>query len=154
MSYCFYVSDAEKPFLFSVLSSGKKYIKTEIEGKLCEKNEYADNGLLAEFLVGKLGNIPEIKKDLFLEANMALKMASLREKDTYFFSSLYKYEDEDYHEILEKIIDWKNKDMLIGDEETPIGIDKTKNIIFHNIGFKHPNLKWITGDFCMVKEKK
>lgn len=152
MSYCFYVSDAEKPFLFSVLSSGKKFVKTEIEGKLCEKNEYADNGLLAEFLVGRLSDIPANKKELFLEANMATKIGSLREKDTYFFSSLYKHEDEDYHEILEKIIDWKNKDMLIGDEDTPIGIDKTKNIVFHNIGFKHPSLKWITSEFCMVKE--
>ena len=56
------------------------------------------------------------KKDLFLEANMALRIASLREKDTFFFSSLYKHKDEDYHEILEEIIDWKNSDMLIGDE--------------------------------------
>lgn len=152
MSYAFYVSDAKRPMLVSILSTGLKYAKTDIEKKLCEKNEYADNGLLAEFLVGKLEDIIVEKKDLFLEANMALRIASLREKDTFFFSSLYKHKDEDYHEILEKIIDWKNRDMLIGDEDTPIGIDKTKNIIFHNIGFKHPNLKWITGDFYMVKE--
>lgn len=152
MSYAFYVSDAKRPMLVSILSTGKKYAKTDIEKKLCEKNEYADNGLLAEFLVGKLEDIIVEKKDLFLEANMALRIASLREKDTFFFSSLYKHKDENYHEILEKIIDWKNRDMLIGDEDTPIGIDKTKNIIFHNIGFKHPNLKWITGDFYMVKE--
>lgn len=152
MSYAFYVSDAKRPMLVSILSTGLKHAKTDIEKKLCEKNEYADNGLLAEFLVGKLEDIIVEKKDLFLEANMALRIASLREKDTFFFSSLYKHKDEDYHEILEKIIDWKNRDMLIGDEDTPIGIDKTKNIIFHNIGFKHPNLKWITGDFYMVKE--
>lgn len=152
MSYAFYVSDAKRPMLVSILSTGLKHVKTDIEKKLCEKNEYADNGLLAEFLVGKLEDIIVEKKDLFLEANMALRIASLREKDTFFFSSLYKHKDEDYHEILEKIIDWKNRDMLIGDEDTPIGIDKTKNIIFHNIGFKHPNLKWITGDFYMVKE--
>lgn len=152
MSYAFYVSDAKRPMLVSILSTGLKHAKTDIEKKLCEKNEYADNGLLAEFLVGKLEDIIVEKKDLFLEANMALRIASLREKDTFFFSSLYKHKDENYHEILEKIIDWKNRDMLIGDEDTPIGIDKTKNIIFHNIGFKHPNLKWITGDFYMVKE--
>ena len=152
MSYAFYVSDAKRPMLVSILSTGLKHAKTDIEKKLCEKNEYADNGLLAEFLVGKLEDIIVEKKDLFLEANMALRISSLREKDTFFFSSLYKHKDEDYHEILEKIIDWKNRDMLIGDEDTPIGIDKTKNIIFHNIGFKHPNLKWITGDFYMVKE--
>ncbi len=124
MSYAFYTSDSERPMLVSILSTGKKHALTDIEKKLCEKNEYADNGLLAEFFVGKL-------EDLVLEANMALKIASLREKDTFFFSSLYKHKDEDYHEILEKIIDWKNRDMLIGDEDTPIGIDKTKNIIFH-----------------------
>ena len=83
---------------------------------------------------------------------MALKIGSLREKNTYFFSSVFKHKDEDYHEILEKIVEWKNKGMLIGDEDTPIGIDKDKNIVFHNIGFKHPNLKWITSEFCMVKE--
>ena len=152
MSYAFYASDSERPMLVSILSTGKKHALTDIEKKLCEKNEYADNGLLAEFFVGKLEDIVVEKKDLFLEANMALRIASLREKDTFFFSSLYKHKDEDYHEILEKIIEWKNKDMLIGDEDTPIGIDKTKNIVFHNIGFKHPNLKWITGDFYMVKE--
>ncbi len=152
MSYCFYVSDAERPMLFSVLSSGIEYAKTDIEKKLYENNEYADDGLLADFLVGKLEDIPAENKNLFLEASMTLKIGTLREKDTYFFSSLYKYENEDYHEILEKIVEWKNKDMLIGDEDTPIGIDKTKNIVFHNIGFKHPNLKWITSEFCMVKE--
>lgn len=152
MSYCFYVSDAEKPMLFSVLSSGLKYAKTDIEKKLCQNNEYANNGLLAEFLVGRLSDIPKDNTNLFLEANMALKIGSLKEKDTYFFSSLYKHEDKDYYEVLKKIIEWKNKNMLIGDEDTPIGIDKNKNIVFHNIGFKHPDLKWITSDFCIVKE--
>lgn len=152
MSYCFFIPDNSVPMYFLVLSSGEKYFKTKIEKELYEKKEFNLDGAIACFTVGKAKDIPGINKDLYLEANMLLKINRFSANNTFFFSSVAKCTDVKYIEVLEKIEEWKNNDMFRDEDSINIDINKDSTIIFHNIDFKHPKLKWLNSDFCILNK--